>query len=168
MRYSSLVLMALLVITFASGLCLAQTPAPDPDLSCVDYSIPDSAIAKYLETNLLPHGYKGEKVISVFKILGESNQEDTTFIYLWTYTQAYYKEKGRLMEGTGVSGPIALTALVEPHGYKILSFKQPASGSAYNQSLQQLFPADILPKLRSGYDMRAASRELAKQYYHLN
>jgi hypothetical protein len=161
MRYLHFVVLVLLMVGLSFDFCVAQE-------GCVDYSMPDSAIASYLETHLLPPGYKGDKVISVFKVVGESYKKDTTFVYLWTYTSAYSLEKGVLKEGTTVNLPIVLKAMVKPDQYRILSLQQPESGDRYTASVQALFPAGMLRRINQGSgNLQERSRNLAKEYYHL-
>jgi hypothetical protein len=165
---SNRILTALILIAILMPLQPVAAQKIDIGMEMIDYSMPDSAITSYLETNLLPPVSKGNKVISVFKVVGESNKRDTTLIYLWEYTCAYSLERGVLKEGTTSNFPIILKAIVKPDHYRVLSLQQPESGDRYAASLQALFPAGILKRINQGSgNLRERSRNLAKEYYHL-
>jgi hypothetical protein len=165
MRHPHIVVAVLLTLGLLSRLCPAQN---DPDLSSVDYSIPDSVITNYLETYLFKFGYIGDKVISVIKIAGETTERDTTSIYLWTLTRAYSLKNGELVEGTAANIPIVLKAIIKPEGYRFISIKEPEGGDRFGESLQEMFPPDILKNIFKGLEgLRDQSIAKAKAYYHV-
>ena len=52
----------------------------------------------------------------------------------------YYVKNGVLMQGTGVSMPVALISVHSRSGDKIMEHQKPVDGEGYGDSIRKIFP----------------------------
>ncbi len=102
----------------------------------------DRVIKDYLAKNIISPNSGGE-VFSAYSLLGRNEEQ----LFIWAYTQEFYKESGDIIQGTGRSGPLVL--LVDDSGEILLitGHKEPRDGSYYAEDLKKLFPPEIQNKI---------------------
>lgn len=99
----------------------------------------EQRIEEYLDTRTedISSLYQGGKMVSAFKILGT----DADKIYLWMLKYEYLGESHELTNG--VSLPVVLATATKDNQIVIEHHSFPKDGSAYSDSLKQLFPKNV-------------------------
>lgn len=96
-------------------------------------------IIDHLEENILDPGFGG-KVFADYHKWGRKEGE----LFLWVYTVEYYLEGEELKQGSGYSGPVAIT-LTEDED--IEGHWMPRDGKEYSSSIKERFPRQYWDKV---------------------
>ena len=118
------------------------------------------SIPNYLAEEIGIAGFGGEIFCAIEYL--DPPQSDDGEIYLWALCLEFYREEGRLLEGSGISLPVALETQSVGGQFNIVSHRVPGDGSRYGPDVREIFPRgtweQILPKTDeelNWYNLRA-------------
>jgi len=96
-------------------------------------------IQDYLQNHIESPSYEG-KMFCSYELFGTESKGSRKYIYLWALCMEYYVKNGVLMQGTGVSMPVALISVHSRSGDKIKEHQKPVDGEGYGDSIRKIFP----------------------------
>ena len=93
---------------------------------------------------------------------GVAEEKGVTYAYMWIVDTAYYKENGKLEEGSGSSTAYK----VKFKDGEVVSYENPTDGAGYKESIEELFPKDVAKKIMAfNYDFSKMDK-IVKDYYN--
>jgi hypothetical protein len=119
------------------------------------------AVKVYLD-KMPSHGDATGKMFWAYKVLGFDGSEQIKHLYLWLLDGWYGVEGVKVVEGGGISGPVALDLRKKAGKYEVVSEKTPGDGNLYQKDIEKIFPLEVQQnKLLSGGDAEFYNNELA-------
>jgi len=127
------------------------------------------AILEHNKDSYLKGQYQAEGHVTL-----EIVEEGSQFIVYCIASYGEYNLANNELSNVSGSGPIpvVITFIKDESGkYELKSYKEPMDGDAYSESLKEMFPERLLPKVEKADDyyetLNAQKEEAAKKYFNL-
>ena len=79
----------------------------------------------------------------------EITENKLYYIYAWVVSSKYYLESNYLKESTSSSIPYKFEIEKENNKYKVINIYTPRDGSYYKTDMEELFPKNVIDKMKS-------------------
>lgn len=143
MSKSSLVFItAIAALLIAGCQCVAQLKPLDDVLS--DPML-EERINDYLVENVSIIGFGGEAYCA-YEYLNADQGGDGE-IYIWVLCQEFYLDQGSVVEGSGISLPVALQTEEKNDQLEVIGHLVPRDGTYYGPDVRTIFPISTWPQI---------------------
>jgi hypothetical protein len=156
------------IVMFAVLIGLIMLIVADPvEQPSLDLAKLKPVLKEYLKTEtqgIISPIRPGGDIFIVFDTLGADIDGGMIKAYINLLCQEYYPEGDSLIEGAGVSIPIALSMIEVNDKYEILSYQAPRDGEIFAVDLKRIFPERCLQVHRQMlYDRRCFSDDAYRE-----
>lgn len=95
---------------------------------------------------------------------GVAEEDGVTYAYMWIVDMSYYKEDGKVEQGSGSS----MAYKVKFKNGEVVDVENPTDGAGQQESIKKMFPSDVAKKVMSyNYDFEKLDK-MVDDYYKNN
>ena len=93
---------------------------------------------------------------------GVAEEDGITYAYMWIFDMSYYKEDGKVEQGSGSS--MAYKVKFDNEG-EVISVENPTDGAGQQESIKKMFPEDVAEKVMTyNFDFNKFDKEVEEYY----